>query len=158
MQFLKLLFFSPHEDQLCGSILPYLGIISSALSLTNLRATFDKKVRTVAVQKRDISEEICGCLHYLTSNFLIQPLLTPIHPFLYAHIGFWILGIPIRPNWNNYNITNVPTTLRLNQMKQICSSYYFLHLFINSPSQHVYVIAIFIWMQVSLFGRYRDNL
>ena len=43
--------------------------------------------------------------------------LATFHHFLYVHIGFWILRIAIRPNWNNYhNITNAPTSLHLRQL------------------------------------------
>ena len=48
----------------------------------------------------------------LACDFLIQPLLTTVHPFHYVHIGFWILRIAIRPILNNYyNITTARTRL-----------------------------------------------
>ena len=66
---------------------------------------FSIKVRTVAVQKRNISS---------ASNFFIQPLLTRIHFFRYVNIRIRSFRIVIRPNRNNYyNITNVPTTFYL---------------------------------------------
>ena len=64
--------------------------------------------------------------------------LATVHPFLYVHIGFWILRIVIRPNWNNYhNITNAPTSFHLSQIKRISGSHYLLLLFTNSALQHV---------------------
>ena len=62
-------------------------------------------------------------------------ILTRVHSFFYVHIRFRKFRIAIRPNRSNYyNITNVPTTLYLSQMKQISGSHYFLHLFTNSNS------------------------
>ena len=82
-------------------------------------------------------------LHYLTCDFLIQPLLTTVQPFLYGHICFWTFRITIRTNWNNYyNITNVPTALHLSQMKRFSGSHYFLHLFTNSASQQLPITAL----------------
>ena len=77
------------------------------------------------------------------ADFLIQPLLTPVHRFLYLNIGFWILKIAIRPTWNNcYDITNYPARLHLSQMKRISGSHYFFHLSTNSTSQHLPVTAL----------------
>ena len=102
----------------------------------------NKKIKIVTVQKRNINKDIRDCLHQLTSDFLIQLILTKGDPFLYVHTDFWRLRIAIRSNWNNYyNITNVPTTSRISQMKQISDSHCFLHLFTNSASQHVSVTA-----------------
>ena len=91
--------------------------------------------------------------------------LATVHPFIYVHIGFWILTIAIRPNWNSYhNITNAPTSLHLSQIKRISDSHYFLLLFTNSTLQHVPVTKLHISasMQVSLLGasasRHRENL
>ena len=36
------------------------------------------------------------CLHQLTSDFLIQQILTTVYAFVYVHIGFWILTLAIR--------------------------------------------------------------
>ena len=67
-----------------------------------------------------------------TSNFLIQPLVTTFHSFLYVQIYFRTFRIAITPTWNNYfNITNISITLYLSQMKQICGSHYFFCLFTN---------------------------
>ena len=52
--------------------------------------------------------------------------LATVHPFLYVHIGFWILIIAIRLNWNYHNITNAPASLLLSQIKRISDSHYFL--------------------------------
>ena len=81
--------------------------------------------------------------------------LATVHPFLYVHIGFWILRIAIRPNWNNYhNITNAPTSLHLSQIKRLSDSHYFLLLFTNSTLQHVSVTKVHMssWMFVGCFG------
>ena len=46
--------------------------------------------------------------------------------------GFRTLRIAIKANWNNYyNISNVPTSLYLSQMKRDSGSHYFLDLFTN---------------------------
>ena len=75
-------------------------------------------------------------------DFLTQLLLTAAHPFLYEHIGFWILRIDMRTIWNSYyNTTNVPTRLHLSQIKRISSSYRFFHLLTNWNSQHIPVTA-----------------
>ena len=42
----------------------------------------------MAVQTPNVSKDTCDCLHKLTSDFLIQPLLAAVHPFLYVHIGY----------------------------------------------------------------------
>ena len=71
---------------------------------------------------------------------MIQPLLTTAHSFLYVHIRF---RIAIIPNWNNYyNITKVPTTLCLSQIKRISGSQYFLRLFANSTLQEFQLSAL----------------
>ena len=63
-----------------------------------------------------------------TSNFLIQPLLTTAQSFLYVQIRFRTFRIAITPSLNNYyNITNIPTTLYLSQMKRISCSHYFIY-------------------------------
>ena len=51
-------------------------------------------------QKRNINKDICDCLHKLTSNFSIEPVLTTVYPFLSVHTGFRILIIAIISNWN----------------------------------------------------------
>ena len=77
----------------------------------------------MTVLKWSTSKDIYDCFHELTSDILIQPILTTVHPFFHVHIGLLILGIAIRRNWNNYyNITDVPTTLHLSQMNPIFSS------------------------------------
>ena len=77
---------------MCASVVPYLGIILSAFSLNNSKPFF-KKVRPAAVQERSISKNMVS-----TSNFLIQPLLTTVHAFLYVHILLRPFKIAIRPN------------------------------------------------------------
>ena len=94
---ISLLFFPLHSGQLYASVLPYLGIILSAFSLNNSKPFF-KKVRTVAVQKWNISKDICDCLLVSSSNFLIQPLSTAVHALLYVHIRFRTFRIVIRRN------------------------------------------------------------
>ena len=90
--------------------------------LEQLKAIFNKKVRTVAVQKRNISQDICDCLHQLTSDFW------SFFP-LSAH---WFLNI------NNSHKTNIIIQLMyLIPIKWISESHYFLHLFTNPTSQHV---------------------
>ena len=72
-----------------------------------------------------------------TSDFLIQQVITKVHSFLYVHIGFWTFRIDLRPNWNNYcNISNVPITLHVSQMKRISGSHYFIYLFKHWTLQH----------------------
>ena len=85
------------------------------------------------------------------SNFLILPLLTTIHSFLYVHIRFRTFRIAIKPNWNNYyNISNVPTTLYLSQMKRISSWQYFLDLFTNPTNGTISYFGVHsMWMEVS---------
>ena len=78
---------------------------------------------------------------------MIQPLLTTCHPFIYVHIGFWILKNIINTKlWNNYyntnDITDVPTTLLLSQMKRVPDYPYFLHPLPNSISLHVPVATL----------------
>ena len=64
---------------------------------------------------------------------MILPLLTTVHFFLYVHIRFRALRIAIKPNWNNYyNISNLPSTLYLSQMKLIFGSHHFLYLLTKS--------------------------
>ena len=100
-------------------------------------------LRAVAVQNLNISKDIYDRLHKLTSNFLIQPLLTTVNHFLYVHIGFCTFTAVIRPNWGNYyNITNVNTALHLSQMERISGSHYFRHLPANPTLQHLPVTAL----------------
>ena len=81
--------------------------------------------------------------------------LATVHSFLSVHIGFWMLRIAIRPNWNNYhNIINATTSLHLDQIKWISDSHYFLLFFTNPTLQQVPVTKLYVstWMQVSLLG------
>ena len=74
---------------------------------------FLKKQR-LRLSKNEISTKTYETVS--TSNFLTQ---FTVHYFLYVHIRFRTFRIATRPNWNNYyNITNVPTTLYLSQMKR----------------------------------------
>ena len=108
--------------------------------LEQLSAIFNKKVRTVAAQKRNIIKGICDCS---TIDVLMQPLRTTVHSFLDLHIAFRVFRIGLRPNWNNnYNITSEPATLHKSQMKRISGSHYFLHLFTNSTPQHVLLTTL----------------
>ena len=83
-------------------------------------------------------------------------------PFLYVHIGFWILRIAIRPNCNNYNITIVPTTSHLSQTKRISSSLLPLSVRKFNITARPKDRIISIWMQVSSCGasarRHMENL
>ena len=142
MQFQILSFFLLPYCQLCPLVLPYLGKISSAFSLSNFKPFLIKKVRTVTVQKQNISQDTCHCLHSW------QPLLTTVLSFLDVHIRFRTFRIVVRPNWNNYyNITNVSTKLWQNQMKTISGSHCFLHLFTNLTFPNNFTISM--WMDVS---------
>ena len=74
---------------------------------------------------------------------MIQTLLAIVHSFFYVHIRFRTLRKDLRPKWKNYyDISNVPTTLYLSQMKSISDSHYFLHLFTNLRLQHLRLIAL----------------
>ena len=83
-------------------------------------------------------------------------------PFLYVHIGFWILRIVIRPNCNNYNITIVPTTSHLSQTKRISSSLLPLSVRKFNITARPKDRIISIWMQASSCGasarRHMENL
>ena len=101
----------------------------------------------------------------LTSHFLIQSILTTVHPFHYVHIGFWTLRTAIRPILNNYyDVTNAPTRLHLSETKRISSYHYFLYLFTNLTSQSLYKFNLrpsdgtisFLWMKVCLVLRRVD--
>ena len=71
---------------------------------------------------------LCRSLFPLCTLFLFQNILN-------SH--------KTKPNWSkDYNITKVPTTLCLSQMKQISGSHYFLHLFPNSASKHLRFSAL----------------
>ena len=62
---------------------------------------FFKKVRAVAVQiENGISVKTYATVP--TRNFLILPLLTTAHYFLYVHIRFRTFRTVVKPNWNNY--------------------------------------------------------
>ena len=84
---------------------------------------------------------------------MILPLLTTVHYFLYVHIRFRTFKIAIKPNWNSYyNISNVPTTLYLSQMKRICGSHYFLDLLTKSDLLRYLLLRcahLATWMEVS---------
>ena len=108
MQCQILSFFPLREGQLCASVPPYLSIILRGFTLSNSKPSF-KKVRTVAVQN-GISIKIYATVS--SSSFLIKPLATTVHYFLYEDIRFRTFRTTITPNWNNCYIL-----LYLSQMK-----------------------------------------
>ena len=88
----------------------YYFILFAALrpTLCFSSSTFSYHFECSFLEQRNISKDIVST-SWLTSDALIQSLLTTVHPFLYVHFGFWILRIAIILTWNNYyNITNLP--------------------------------------------------
>ena len=88
------------------SVLPYLDIISSTFSLSNLNIFLIKKQglwqsnEGISVKTYAIASTSClvafWCNHYLLLTIIID-------------IGFWILKMAIKQNRNNYyNILSVP--------------------------------------------------
>ena len=127
-------YYYSFRPNLCFSSFIFNNIMSN-FYWSNFETILNKKVRTVAVQKWNISKDICDCLHLWL--FGTTSTHYTVHSFLYVHIRFRTFKIAIRSNWNNnYNITNVPTTLYMSQMKGISGWHYFLHLVTNSTPQH----------------------
>ena len=94
----------------------------------------------MAVQKWDISKDICDCLLVSTSNILIQPLLTTVHAFFYVHIHFRTSRIAISLTYLQY-----VTWVKWNEFS---GPHFFLRLFTNTTN-----CSVSLWMQVSyLFG------
>ena len=63
--------------------------------------------------------------------------------FILSFIRFLKFRMAIRPNWDNfYNMTNLPTTLHLSQMKQVSGSHYLLCPFTDLTLLHFPVTAL----------------
>ena len=60
----------------------------------------------------------------LSTNYLIQPLLTSVHSYLYVHIRLRIFRMAIRPNWNNcYNPSKHLLVLKTSSAPLQCNNF-----------------------------------
>ena len=79
--------------------------------------------------------------------------------FNLSFIRFLKFRMAIRPNWDKfYNMTNLPTTLHLSQMKQVSGSHYFLCPFTDLTLLHfpVTVLSLREWKLVRSVLRHID--